>query len=126
MAKDQNATSPALQMEVRRGMVHAAQHVWMLGAEKMVSLRMVAVFRDGVKVAQERALNGHEQGDLLDASASVDPALSELCKIFGWQGGTLAQALAEVLRLKLRVKSLEAFKASVDEALNSGDGSYRP
>lgn len=28
--------------------------------------------------------------------------------------------------LEARVKSLEAFKASVDEALNTGDGSYRP
>lgn len=32
----------------------------------------------------------------------------------------------ELLNLRIEVKSLRAFKAGVDEALNSGDGSYRP
>jgi len=33
---------------------------------------------------------------------------------------------AEVATLKQTVESLQRFKQSVDEALNSGDGSYRP
>jgi hypothetical protein len=33
---------------------------------------------------------------------------------------------AHAQRLQDRVEGLEAFKRSVDEALNSGDGSYRP
>lgn len=37
------------------------------------------------------------------------------------------QTLIRTMReLADQVASLEAFKASVDEALNSGDGTYRP
>ena len=32
----------------------------------------------------------------------------------------------EIVALRERISSLEAFKSSVDEALNSGDGTYRP
>lgn len=32
----------------------------------------------------------------------------------------------EVIYLRDRVEGLESFKRGVDEALNSGDGSYRP
>ena len=38
----------------------------------------------------------------------------------------LAAAQARVEALRQEVEGLRAFKRSVDEALNSGDGSYRP
>lgn len=42
------------------------------------------------------------------------------------QKGELAAAHAEVERLEAELESLRAFKRNVDEALNSGDGVYRP
>ena len=35
-------------------------------------------------------------------------------------------AVYELIALRAEVESLRVFKRSVDEALNSGDGSYRP
>jgi len=38
----------------------------------------------------------------------------------------LSNAYDEISKLKKELESLRAFKHSVDEALNSGDGAYRP
>jgi len=38
----------------------------------------------------------------------------------------LSNAYDEISKLKKELESLRAFKHSVDEALNSGDGTYRP
>lgn len=64
----------------------------------------------------------------LIAQANSFPAfpLSEICAALGWQGGTIHDAISEICKLRARVKALESFKRSVDEALNSGNGSYRP
>lgn len=40
--------------------------------------------------------------------------------------GEEARTVATIHALYKEVRSLAAFKASVDEALNTGDGSYRP
>lgn len=52
---------------------------------------------------------------------------SEIIKQLQAQGGTVSlRAIEHIKQLEERIRGLEAFKASVDEALNMGDGSYRP
>lgn len=58
-------------------------------------------------------------------AASVT-ALAQLCKALGWQGGTTRQVVQAVASQRSELEGLRLFKRSVDEALNSGDGSYRP
>jgi hypothetical protein len=38
----------------------------------------------------------------------------------------IARRIAELPQLLAEVEGLRAFKAAVDAAINSGDGSYRP
>jgi len=39
---------------------------------------------------------------------------------------TLSRLRADLEALQAEIEALQKFKASVDEALNSGDGAYRP
>lgn len=64
----------------------------------------------------EAYASGGMADTLCKLTGEAERDLYELAQ--GWY--KLALSLAE------RVDSLQAFKRSVDEALNSGDGSYRP
>ncbi len=63
-----------------------------------------------------------------DAPLPLSKGLEHLAKALSRpETRRLVQEYAEAVRkLEDEVKSLRSFKASVDAALNSGDGTYRP
>jgi len=50
----------------------------------------------------------------------------QLLKTVTWFGDEQREVEAYVEELRSENRSLSAFKTTVDEALNSGDGTYRP
>jgi hypothetical protein len=63
---------------------------------------------------------------ILDALSAAQSALVELDKQVGKLTEELMLAESALAEKERETKSLRAFKRGVDEALNSGDGSYRP
>lgn len=60
------------------------------------------------------------------ANAKLQGNIEELRKQMDSLGETLAAYIEENAKLREEVRGMRAFKNSVDQALNSGDGTYRP
>lgn len=62
----------------------------------------------------------------LDTIAAMRAQIEELAAGRSHYAAECDRLVTEVGRLTKEVQGYEAFKRSVDEALNSGDGTYRP
>jgi len=67
---------------------------------------------------------GHRYGPKEDTPVSMRDVLKQ--HIEKCPKHPLTEARAEVAKLRSEIEALRRFKAGVDEALNSGDGVYRP
>jgi hypothetical protein len=125
------ADSPERETEIRARLEAATPGPW-----EVVDYRRgdsesdtwLGVIQGAFEILDERFQVGHVKYSALPPKVNIANAA-----LIAHAPGDLAFLLELVSSLRTRiheldaqVKSLRAFKSSVDEALNSGDGSYRP
>ena len=71
--------------------------------------------------------NAHHTSEQEVAAAMHEADISrQLSKRFGWERSDLVVLADEVARLRDELSGYRRWASSVNEALNTGDGSYRP